>query len=250
MIFELILIGIFVGTVSGFFGVGGGMILIPLLMTVGFDIKAAIAMSVMQMVFSSVYGSWMNYRKGKLILNEGIWVGVGGIFGAVIGSYFTEILAARTLEYIFLALVSYAIYKVASSSAQRSQEEKALNPAILFVIGFFIGIIAMMLGVGGSIMLTPILVGFFHFGTKKAATAGLFFVVFSSVTGLVYKLVNHSFDKLDLNMTYALSVAIASIIGVVIGIKLKDVVKDEHHRLFMLLMYLGILTLFVRKIFF
>ncbi len=250
MIFELITIGIFVGTISGFFGVGGGMILIPLLITIGFNIKAAIAMSVVQMVFSSVYGSFMNYKKGNLVINEGIWVGIGGILGAIIGSFFTEILSERTLEYIFLALVSFALIKVATSKKLENQEEKPLKPLILFIIGFFIGIIAMMLGVGGSIMLTPILVGFFHFSTKKAATAGLFFVVFSSITGLIYKLINHSFDKLDLNIEYALSVAIASVIGVIIGIKLKDIVKDGHHKLFMLIMYAVILFLFIKKMFF
>ena len=43
---ELLGIGLFVGVISGFFGVGGGMLLVPMLMAIGFDIKSAIAASV------------------------------------------------------------------------------------------------------------------------------------------------------------------------------------------------------------
>ncbi len=52
----LILVGASVGTLSGFFGIGGGMILIPLLLLIGVDIKSAIGISIVQMVFSSFYG--------------------------------------------------------------------------------------------------------------------------------------------------------------------------------------------------
>jgi len=60
----LILVGTLAGTLSGFFGIGGGMILIPLLMLTGMDIKTAIGISIVQMVFSSFYGSYLNYKKG------------------------------------------------------------------------------------------------------------------------------------------------------------------------------------------
>ena len=39
MVIELILVGIFIGTMSGFFGIGGGMILVPILLALGFEIK-------------------------------------------------------------------------------------------------------------------------------------------------------------------------------------------------------------------
>ncbi len=251
MILELILVGVFVGAVSGFFGVGGGMILIPLLMTIGFGIKAAIGISVVQMVFSSVYGSYLNWRKGVLQINEGLWVGFGAVFGGVVGAGFTDLLSRQTLEYIFLALVLFALLRILFSKPyDPDQEEGSFSSALLFVIGFGIGIIAMMLGVGGSVMLTPILVGFLHFSTKKAATAGLFFVVFSAISGLAYKLAAGTFSHLSLDLSTVLTVAFSALIGSWIGIWLKDKVQDRHHKLYMIMMYVVILLLLVRKIWF
>jgi uncharacterized membrane protein YfcA len=251
MIFELILIGIAVGVISGFFGVGGGMILVPTLMAIGIDIKSAIAVSVVQMVFSSYYGSYLNYKKGKLQLNEGIWVGVGGIIGGIIGARFTDILPKEVLEYIFLTLVIFALIKVITSKKpQENQEEGSFSKLTLFIIGLGIGIIAMMLGVGGSIMLTPILIGFLHFPSKKAATAGLFFVVFSSTAGFFYKLSANTFDKLSMPLSYILALAFSAVIGVIIGVKLKDIISDKHHKVSLIVLYLIILALLINKIFF
>ncbi len=65
MIAVLVVMGLVVGAISGFFGVGGGMILVPTLLSIGIDIKSAIAISVVQMVFSSILGSYLNYKRGN-----------------------------------------------------------------------------------------------------------------------------------------------------------------------------------------
>jgi len=251
MLIELILVGLFVGALSGFFGVGGGMILIPILLLIGFNIKAAIGMSVVQMLFSSIYGSYINYRKGKLEINEGLWVGFGGIAGGVIGAHFTDILPKEALQYIFLALVLFAFIRVVSAKTPvEGVEEKRFNKLTLLFIGFIVGTIAMMLGVGGSVMLTPILIGFLHMPSKKAATAGLFFVVFSSISGTVYKLLAGTFENLHLDLHFVIAIGLAASFGVVIGLKLKDKIKDTHHKLSMVAMYLVILIMLIYKIWF
>ena len=251
MLIELIVVGLFVGAIAGFFGVGGGMILVPMLMLLGFNIKAAIGMSVVQMLFSSIYGSYLNYKKGLLEVNEGLWVGIGGIIGGVIGAHFTDILPKEMLQYIFLALVLFALLRVATAKTPaEGAEEKSFTKFTLFMIGLIIGTIAMMLGVGGSVMLTPILIGFLHMSSKKAATAGLFFVVFSSVSGTVYKYFAGTFDNLNLNLHLVIALALAASIGVILGLKIKERIKDTHHKRSMVVLYLVILVMLIYKIWF
>ena len=112
MIIELILVGIFIGTMSGFFGIGGGMILVPILLVLGFEIKDAIGISIVQMVFSSVFGSYLNHKKGSLIIGEGIFVGFGGFIGGYIGGYVTQYVSDSILHFLFFGLLLFALLRL------------------------------------------------------------------------------------------------------------------------------------------
>jgi len=242
----LFLAGLGVGVLSGFFGIGGGMILIPVLLLIGIDIKSAIAISIVQMVFSSFYGSYLNYKKGSLIVGEGVWVGVGGFIGGFLGAYVSKSIPDIVLQYLFLGLLIFALYRLFHSKMveEGSEDVKSLNPLVLLLVGLVIGIFAISLGVGGSIMLTPILVGFLHYPIKKAVSAGLFFVTFSSISGLIAHLIAG-----DIDLKNALIVAFASLVGVYIGIHLKERVTSSRHKTYLLIMYLIALAILIKKLF-
>ena len=240
----LILAGMGVGTLSGFFGIGGGMMLIPLLILIGIDIKSAITISIVQMVFSSFYGSYLNYKKGSLVLGDGLFVGVGGFLGGFVGAWVFLKIPSAILEYLFLGLLIFAIFRLFQSKPKEDGSEvKSLNPIVLFFVGLVIGIFAISLGVGGSIMLTPILVGFLHYPIKKAVSAGLFFVTFSSISGLIA----HIFAG-DIDFKNALIVAFASLVGVYIGIHLKERVTSSKHKQYLLIMYAIALLILIKKL--
>ena len=245
MFIELSLVGILVGAMSGFFGIGGGTILIPILLAIGFDIKSAIGISIVQMVFTSIFGSYLNYKKGSLKVDEGIFVGIGGFVGGFIGVKLTQILPESVLQYMFLGILFFSLYRLATSKHHnKDTQSKSLPKGLLFAIGLMIGIFSISLGIGGSIILTPILVGILHYHIKKAVSAGLFFVVFSSVAGMIGKLINGSIDFGD-----GLIVAFASLFGVAFGIWLKDHIKDTHHKQAILTLYIISTLILIQKMF-
>ena len=246
MIIELILVGIFIGTMSGFFGIGGGMILVPILLVLGFEIKDVIGISIIQMVFSSVFGSYLNYKKGSLVVGEGIFVGFGGFIGGYIGGYVTHYVSDSILQFLFLGLLLFALFRLFfSQNHEDDTQTKSLSKILLFGIGLVIGIFAITLGIGGSIILTPLLVGLLHYPIKKAVSAGLFFVAFSSVAGMISRL---SIGTIDFHN--GLIVAIASLVGVTLGIWLKDYVTSKNHKMALLALYLFALAMLVKKIWF
>ena len=246
MIIELILVGIFIGTMSGFFGIGGGMILVPILLVLGFDVKVAIGISIIQMVFSSIYGSYLNHRKGSLIVGEGIFVGLGGFLGGYIGGYVTQFLSDTVLQFTFFGLLLFALFRLFfSKNHEDDAQTKSLNKALLFIIGVGIGIFSITLGIGGSIILTPLLVGLLHYPLKKAVSAGLFFVVFSSIAGMISRLSSGTID-----FSNGLVVAVASLVGVAIGIWLKDHVNSKNHKMALLALYVFALGMLMKKIWF
>ena len=177
-------------------------------------------------------------------MGEGIWVGVGGFVGGAIGAYVSDMVSEELLQSLFLGLLIFALYRLFSSKVSESGEVKTLDPKVLFFVGFIIGVFAISLGVGGSILLTPILAGFLHYPIKKAVSAGLFFVAFSSVAGLFMKLSTGTID-----VERGIYVAIASLFGVFMGIWLKDHVSASKHKLYLLIMYGVALLILIKKMF-
>ncbi len=158
MIYELSLVGLIIGFMSGFFGIGGGTLLVPTLMYLGFSIKYAIGISVMQMVFSSLFGSYLNLKKGIFSIKNGLVLGLGGFVGAQGSGFLVNHLSSIVLSTIFLLSVSLAILKFFKSSPESDGPEVDSN-ILLFIVGLFVGLIAISVGIGGGLFLTPILVG-------------------------------------------------------------------------------------------
>lgn len=242
--FTLALFGVLTGFLSGFFGIGGGTILVPLLLLASYDMKSAVAISIMQMVFSSIYGSFLNSRKNKAILRSGLIIGFGGFTGGLLSGFIVPNVDEIILKYIFLLIVLFSIYRVSSTSTIIQKDIKTHNIFVLFIVGFCIGTIAMSIGIGGSIILTPILVGYMFYNIKDASSLGLFFVIFSSVAGFVsLSLSGHML------FVEGFIVGIFSLIGVYLGIKVKYITHITSYKYLILGLYIIILLSLLNNIF-
>lgn len=241
--FELILIGTSVGLLSGFFGIGGGTILVPLLLLLGYQTKDAIGIAIVQMVFSSIFGSYLNSKKGTLDISMVINIALGGFIGALLSGTITSAVSTQALELVFLSFATFALLKLFFKT-QEHKQTKEIHGVALFTIGFLLGALSMTIGVGGSILLIPILVGYLHVPLKKAISAGLFFVVFSSISGLV----SHSLAG---NIMYedGVIVGFASLLGVYVGIALKDTVNATLQKNLLVVFYLAVVVYLAQRIF-
>ena len=206
--------------------------------------KEAVAISIMQMVFSSIYGSFLNSKKAKGVFKDGIIIGIGGFVGGLQSGYIVTNVSNEFLQYLFIIILSYSIIKIFITPAEHDCEQKTKNKLTLFIIGFFTGIVAMSIGVGGSVILTPILIGFLKYDLKAATALGLFFVIFSSVAG---------FTSLSLSghmlYTQGAVVGIASLLGVYLGIILKSKVHSNSYKKYILILNTLILVIMIYKTF-
>lgn len=240
---ELLVVGLLTGFLSGFFGIGGGTILVPLLLILGIDTKTAIGISVVQMVFGSIFGSYLNNKKGTLDVAMITVIGIGGFAGASLSGFITAVFSNKTLEFFFLMFATFALIRL-FMPVKELTEQKEVSKILLFVIGVFIGMMSITIGVGGSIMLVPILVGFLHVELKKAISAGLFFVVFSSVAGLI----SHTLEG-HVDFQRGIIIGVISLVGVYIGIHFKDKIDVKLQKKLIVLFYVVIVAYLMKRVF-
>jgi len=236
------LIGMGVGFFAGFLGIGGGTILVPMLVLLGYGFKTAVGISITQMVLSSLFGTYLNHRKGVLNLQEGIAIGFGGAVGGFFSGWMTAFLPTELLAGVFLTLVFIAILRFYFQLPE-GEKNRQFSQLGLFFIGLGVGMVAISVGVGGAVLITPILTGFLKYPLKRSVSLSLMFVVFSSVSGFI----SHSITG-GIEYREGLIIGSASLIGTYVGVKLYHWIHPVHHKRILLIWYLLIFFLMGYKL--
>jgi uncharacterized membrane protein YfcA len=105
------LLGIFVGTGASFSGLGGGFIMVPVLLLLGFTAQKAVGTSFIAILIISISAVLAHYKLENIDYKFGIFLGVGGIIGAQIGSRLVEHVSTGNFKRIFAGiLVILAVY--------------------------------------------------------------------------------------------------------------------------------------------
>ncbi|UOS04220.1 sulfite exporter TauE/SafE family protein [Helicobacter pylori] len=257
--FVLALVGLFTGITAGFFGIGGGEIVVPSAIFAHFSYSHAVGISLMQMLFSSVVGSIINYKKGLLDLKEGSFAAFGGLMGAILGSFILKIIDDKILMAVFVVVVCYTFIKYAFSNNKKPEhfeemhfdlhannktpEKKRSLPfvsmdrthGVLMLAGFVTGIFSIPLGMGGGILMVPFLGYFLKYDSKKIVPLGLFFVVFASLSGVISLYNGRVLDNISVQA--GVITGIGAFLGVGIGIKLIALANEKVHKILLLLIY-------------
>ncbi|GHQ87486.1 UPF0721 transmembrane protein [Helicobacter pylori] len=257
--FILALVGLFTGITAGFFGIGGGEIVVPSAIFAHFSYSHAVGISLMQMLFSSVVGSIINYKKGLLDLKEGSFAALGGLMGAVLGSFILKIIDDKILMSVFVVVVCYTFIKYAFSNNKKPEhfeemhfdlhannktpEKKRSLPfvsmdrthGVLMLAGFVTGIFSIPLGMGGGILMVPFLGYFLKYDSKKIVPLGLFFVVFASLSGVISLYNGRVLDNISVQA--GVITGVGAFLGVGIGIKLIALANEKVHKILLLLIY-------------
>ncbi|MFZ2891152.1 sulfite exporter TauE/SafE family protein, partial [Sulfuricurvum sp.] len=193
-------------------------------------------------VAGSLMAAWIHHKKQTYVVNDIKYFGYGGILGAIIGALLVKVLDATILEWLFLSIVAFTLGRLAFSNPVPTRPE-VLNRPLYTAIGSGIGVFSGMLGVGGSILMTPILVSFMGFPLKKASAVGLFFVLFTSVS---------AFGTLlwlgMINLHAGLIMALSSLVGIIMGIWLLNLVKISQYKQILVIFYIFIFAITAYKL--
>ena len=269
-IFLLLAMGAGVGMLSGIFGVGGGFLMTPLLIFIGVPPAVAVGTEANQIVASSVSGVMAHWRRGNVDVKMGLVLLAGGLVGSTLGVWlFRELrslgqidLVIRLSYVFFLGIIGLlmliesgrAIRRLRSASAPRRKlhqhnflhglpfkmrfrRSKLYISALLpLSVGFVIGVLASIMGVGGGFVMVPAMIYLLGMPTAVVVGTSLFQIIFVTA--------NATFLQAYLNQTVDIVLALLLLLGAVIGAqfgtKLGSYLRGEQLRGLLALMVLAV----------
>ncbi|MGA0010234.1 MAG: sulfite exporter TauE/SafE family protein [Candidatus Nanopelagicales bacterium] len=171
-------VGAGAGIVSGLFGVGGGIVLVPYLVLVrGWQQKQAQATSLVMVAMAATAGLVQYALADQVVWAAGAAVLVGGLVGALVGSSLVARLQSWILQVAFAGLLIIAALRMVTTSVSDAPGTPPDLDAV--VIGAYIGsglamgILSALFGIGGGILLVPLLVTVFGYDVRLAAGTSL-----------------------------------------------------------------------------
>jgi uncharacterized membrane protein YfcA len=184
----LILTGIIGGLLSGAFGIGGGIIMVPLLISLaGMDQRRAAATSLVAIVPTSIAGSLTYLANGEIDLLAGAIVAVGAIGGAIVGSLLLRRIPLVWLRWMFILLILAVAVRMLLVTPVRGEQLELTGLLGLgyLALGLVMGICSGLFGIGGGVIAVPALIGIFGMSDLIAKGTSLLVMIPTGITGTI-----------------------------------------------------------------
>lgn len=185
-------LGILVGLLGALLGIGGGMVIVPLLVFAwDYEPQLAIGTSVLVVLMNAVSGTWGYVRQKKVCVDAALKFAVATVPGAFLGSYAAEYLQGRLFYLVFGAffvLAAINMYRKANKEAAgktAGEVPEVYNWKLGVLCSVGVGFLASILGIGGGIVHVPFMVYVLNFPVHVAIATSTCILAVSSLAGLV-----------------------------------------------------------------
>ena len=219
----IILLGIMVGGLTGLFGVGGGFLMTPLLIFLGIPPTVAVGTEAPHVLASSLSGAIAHWRRKNVDIKMGIFLLAGGIAGSIVGVNLFKILREFgqidvIIQFLFLIFLGFIGLSMLFESAKTTIKKYRTTSLIRtklhqhswihglpfkmrfhrsklyistippVIIGFFVGILSAMMGVGGGFIMIPAMVYILGMSTNVVVGTSLFQIIFVTANSTFFNL--------------------------------------------------------------
>ena len=268
--FVIVFLGAAVGFLSGMFGVGGGFLMTPLLIFYGVPPAVAVGTEASQIVASSVSGVLAHLRRKTVDFLMGGFLVAGGGVGAVVGiqifRYFRDIGQIET--FISVAYVVFlggigllmlmeslrALLRTPETARRRRKHRSAgwmaampfamrfrrsqlyISPIPPIILGFLVGVLAAVMGVGGGFIMVPAMLYILNMPTNVVVGTSLFQIIFVTAIATVL----HAAANQTVDIILALLLLTGGVIGAQFGARAGRRLKGEQLRALLALIVLAV----------
>ena len=223
-----LILGVAAGILSGLFGIGGGIVMVPsLIVFFGMDILDANATSLAAMLLPvGVLGVIAYYKAGLINVRDSLWIALGLFLGSFAGGEFAMTISESSLAKLYAIILIYIAFNYLDVPSWFKKGKKSKPAAtvvdvqkpfwMFLLVGVGAGIFAGLFGKGGGIVIVPFLIAFFHYEPKKAAATSL--AALQLPVGLPSVLIYA--QNGHLNLLFAAFIAVGILFGALLGSKL------------------------------
>jgi len=228
------LAGIFAGLLAGLLGVGGGLVLVPILVFLlphqGVDeanvMPMALATSLASIFLTGISSAYAHHKRGAVMWVTSWWLAPGLVIGAALGGIWAVQLKASTLKIavaVFCVLVATQMLSGWPKPKVRDNDKPARGP-FYSLAGTVIGFVSSIVGIGGGSLTVPLLVTRGIAPVRAVATSSACGVVIALSSALTYanlapQGVMPTGSLGFVNVPVALLIAVASIVSAPLGAK-------------------------------
>jgi uncharacterized membrane protein YfcA len=183
-----VLTGLVAGVMSGLFGIGGGTVMTPAVQVLlGTPPIIALATPLPAIFPTAITGAWTYRQGGQVDERAAAWIVGPGILGAIAGAALTDVIDTDLLLVVTALLLAREAVKILQGAARREAagEPKEGTPMQLAGIGLTAGFVSGLLGVGGGIIIVPLLTGILRMPLKRALGTSLLAIVALVIPGTI-----------------------------------------------------------------
>lgn len=272
----ILLYGALVGLLSGLVGVGGGVLITPLLIFTGVSPIVAVSSSAAQMAGTSALGAYLHWRQGGIDFKMGRMLLAGSFAGGVLGVYLALALLRsgsfeQVLVLLYVVLLSFigvsmliesvrAIRGAGTSAGPDARDRIAsnskwhtwaarlpwqtsfpasgvkLSPLAPLLLGAAVGVLTSLMGVGGGFIMVPMMIYVLQMPTRIVVGTSLFQLLFTTAAVSVMQ----AGINHSVDPVLALLLILGSVPGTLLGSRLGARLPAEKLRLILALVVVAI----------
>lgn len=225
-----LVLGAALGTVGGLFGIGGGLIAIPVLgVLFGLDQQIAQGTALAMVVPNVMLALWRYHQRNRIDLRHALALALSSFVFALVGAGWAVNLDPEAMRLAFVAfLVALAFYNLLRMWLRPPTASGELRHPWpwLAVLGSGAGMLGGLFGVGGAVIATPILTSVF--GTSQVVAQGLSLALAAPSTGVT--LVTYAMHG-HVNWALALPLAIGGLLSISWGVRLAHALPERLLRM-------------------
>jgi uncharacterized membrane protein YfcA len=162
LIVELLLLGLGTGFLAGLLGIGGGMLMVPVLTFVltakgypgEYIVKIAVATSLATICFTSIMSVRAHHRRGAVLWPVALKLTPGILFGSALGAQIAVAIPTKALSVLFALFVSFSATQMLLDRKPKPNRTLPGTPGML-AVGSVIGVISALVGAGGAFVSVP-----------------------------------------------------------------------------------------------